>query len=89
MKTQLFGKDFISEQDWSREELETALEVAMDLKRKFLLKIPTPYLLHQTLYLLFFFSSTRTRTSFEAAMDHLGGNAHDLPSDKIFNCPSF
>lgn len=83
MKTQLFGKDFISEQDWSREELETALDVAIDLKRKFLLKEPTPYLLHQTLFLLFFFSSTRTRTSFEAAMDHLGGNAHDLPSDKL------
>jgi len=83
MKTQLFGKDFISEQDWSKEELETALEVALDLKKKFLLKEPTPYLLHQTLFLLFFFSSTRTRTSFEAAMDHLGGNAHDLPSDKL------
>lgn len=83
MKTQLFGKDFICENDWSREELETALDVAVDLKRKLLLKVPTPYLLHQTLYLLFFFSSTRTRTSFEAAMDHLGGNAHDLPSDKL------
>jgi N-acetylornithine carbamoyltransferase len=83
MKTQLFGRDFIAEQDWTREELETALDVAMDLKRKFLLKEPTPYLLHQTLFLLFFFSSTRTRTSFEAAMDHLGGNAHDLPSDKL------
>lgn len=83
MKTQLFGKDFISEQDWTKEELETALIVAADLKKKFLLKEPTPYLLHQTLYLLFFFSSTRTRTSFEAAMDHLGGNAHDLPSDKL------
>lgn len=83
MKTQLFGKDFISEQDWTKEELETALDVAVDLKRKFLLKEPTPYLLHQTLYLLFFFSSTRTRTSFEAAMDHLGGNAHDLTPDKL------
>jgi len=83
MKTHLFGKDFISEQDWTKEELETALEVAFDLKKKFLLKEPTPYLLHQTLYLLFFFSSTRTRTSFEAAMDHLGGNAHDLTPDKL------
>lgn len=83
MKTQLFGRDFISEQEWSREELETALAVAFDLKRKFLLKEPTPYLLHQTLYLLFFFTSTRTRTSFEAAMDHLGGNAHDLTPDKL------
>lgn len=83
MKTQLFGRDFISEQDWTKEELETAMEVAFDLKKKFLMKEPTPYLLHQTLYLLFFFSSTRTRTSFEAAMDHLGGNSHDLPSDKL------
>ncbi len=83
MKTQLFGRDFIAENDWSREELETAIDVAVDLKRKFLLKEPTPYLLHQTLYLLFFFSSTRTRTSFEAAMDHLGGNAHDLTPDKL------
>ena len=83
MKTQLLGKDFIAEQDWTKEELETALDVALDLKKKFLLKVPTPYLLHQTLYLLFFFSSTRTRTSFEAAMDHLGGNVHDLPSDKL------
>lgn len=83
MKTQLFGRDFISEQEWSKEELETALDVAVDLKKKFLLKESTPYLLHQTLYLLFFFSSTRTRTSFEAAMDHLGGNAHDLTPDKL------
>lgn len=83
MKTHLFGRDFISEQDWTTEELETALNIAFDLKKKFLMKEPTPYLLHQTLYLLFFFSSTRTRTSFEAAMDHLGGNAHDLPSDKL------
>ncbi|OGK16061.1 ornithine carbamoyltransferase [Candidatus Roizmanbacteria bacterium RIFCSPHIGHO2_01_FULL_39_12c] len=83
MKTQLFGRDFIAEQDWTKEELETALNVAVDLKRKFLLNESTPYLLHKTLFLLFFFSSTRTRTSFEAAMDHLGGNAHDLPSDKL------
>ncbi len=83
MKTRIFGKDFISEQDWTNEELETALDVAFDLKKKFLMNESTPYLLHQTLYLLFFFSSTRTRTSFEAAMDHLGGNAHDLPSDKL------
>ena len=82
MTTKLFGKDFIDE-SWTREELETALAVAFDLKKKFLMKEPTPYLLYQTLYLLFFFSSTRTRTSFEAAMDHLGGSVHDLPSDKL------
>ncbi|MBI2641895.1 ornithine carbamoyltransferase [Candidatus Roizmanbacteria bacterium] len=83
MKSKFFGKDFINCNDWSKDELETALEVAFDLKKKFALNQQTPYLMHQTLFLLFFFSSTRTRTSFEAAMDHLGGNAHDLPSDKL------
>lgn len=83
MKKQLVGKDFLSEQDWTQEELQIALRLAVELKKKFHLKQPTPYLLHQTLYLLFFFSSTRTRTSFEAAMDHLGGNSHDLTPDKL------
>ncbi len=83
MKSTLFGRDFISEQDWSKDELQMALDCAVKLKKKFRLRTPTPYLLHQTLYLLFFFSSTRTRTSFEAAMDHLGGNSHDLTPDKL------
>lgn len=83
MKTNFFGKDFINCNDWSKDELLTAIDLAFDLKKKFKKSIPTPYLLHKTLFLLFFFSSTRTRTSFEAAMDHLGGNSHDLPSDKL------
>lgn len=83
MKTQFFGKDFINCNDWSKDQLETAIEIAFDLKKKFALNEQTSYLLHKTLFLLFFFSSTRTRTSFEAAMDHLGGNTHDLPSDKL------
>lgn len=32
---------------------------------------------------MFFFSSTRTRTSFEAAMDHLGGNSHELVPERL------
>lgn len=83
MKTQFFGKNFINCNDWNKDELLTAIEIAFDLKKKFALGEQTPYLLQKTLFLLFFFSSTRTRTSFEAAMDHLGGNSHDLPSDKL------
>lgn len=83
MKTQFFGKDFINCNDWNKDELVTVIDVAFDLKEKFKKGISTPYLLHKTLFLLFFFSSTRTRTSFEAAMDQLGGNSHDLPSDKL------
>ncbi|KKR32555.1 MAG: Ornithine carbamoyltransferase [Candidatus Gottesmanbacteria bacterium GW2011_GWC2_39_8] len=83
MKTQFSGKDFINTQDWNKDELQTALDVSFDLKKKFALGEDTPYLLHKTLYLLFFYASTRTRTSFEAAMDHLGGSVHDLVPDKL------
>ena len=83
MKTKFYGKHFLNTQDWSKEELETALSLAFDLKKKFALNEPTPYLLHKTLYLLFFFSSMRTRTSFEAAMDQLGGNSHDLAAGNL------
>ena len=65
MKTKFYGKHFLNTQDWSKEELETALGLAFDLKKKFALNEQTSYLLHKTLYLLFFFSSMRTRTSFE------------------------
>jgi len=83
MKNKFFGHDFINCNDWSKKELVTAIDVAFKLKKKFYLKQPTQYLLHQTLFLLFFFASTRTRTSFEAAMDHLGGNPHDLTVETL------
>jgi len=83
MKTKFYGKHFLNTQDWKKEELETVLSLALDLKEKFALNEQTPYLLHKTLYLLFFFSSMRTRTSFEAAMDQLGGNSHDLAAESL------
>jgi len=83
MKAQFFGKDFINCNDWSKNELEIVIDMAFKLKKKFYLKEPTPYLLNQTLFLLFFFASTRTRTSFEAAMDHLGGSPHDLAVETL------
>lgn len=82
-KNHFLGKDFIDTQDWSKAELVTALELASKLKKLYYQRKPTPYLLHQTLFLLFFFASTRTRTSFEAAMDRLGGNPHDLVPETL------
>jgi N-acetylornithine carbamoyltransferase len=76
MQTRLKGRDFISTQDWTVEEIETALDVAFDLKRSRALGLRTDYLLRKTLFMLFFFSSTRTRNSFEAGMTQLGGHAH-------------
>ncbi|OGO40288.1 MAG: ornithine carbamoyltransferase [Chloroflexi bacterium RBG_16_57_9] len=81
MQTHLRGRDFIGDLDWSREEIETALDVAFDLKRKQALGEPHAYLRDKTLAMLFFFTSTRTRGSFEAGMAQLGGHAAFIESE--------
>jgi len=83
MNTTLRGKDFISLQEWSREELDTLLDVSFDLKRKFALREKTPYLLYETVFLMFFEQSTRTRNSMEAGITQLGGHAHFLDSSTM------
>lgn len=81
MISTLRGKDYIATQDWTREELETVLDVALDLKRSFALGAPTRLLSDKTLFMIFFDKSTRTRNAFEAGMTQLGGHAHDLTPD--------
>jgi ornithine carbamoyltransferase len=80
MQTDLRGRDFIGDLDFSREEIETILDTAWDLKRKRALGVPHAYLRDKVLAMLFFFSSTRTRGSFEAGMAQLGGHAAFIES---------
>ncbi len=80
MQTDLRGRDLISTQDWTKDEIETLLDVAFDLKRKRALGEPHAYLRDKVLGMLFFFSSTRTRVSFEAGMAQLGGHAQFIES---------
>lgn len=80
MITNLRGRDLIGDLDFSKEEVETVLDVAWDLKRKRALGEPHPLLRDKTLGMLFFFSSTRTRCSFEAGMAQLGGHAAFIDS---------
>jgi ornithine carbamoyltransferase len=80
MQTMLRGRDLIGDLDFSKEEVETALEVAWDLKRKRALGELHPILRDKTLAMLFFFSSTRTRGSFESGMAQLGGHAAFIES---------
>jgi N-acetylornithine carbamoyltransferase len=80
MQTGLRGRDLISLQEWSREEIETVFEVAAQLKRERALGIPHPLLRDKVLAMLFFFPSTRTRASFEAGMAQLGGHAQFIES---------
>ncbi len=81
MQTNLRGRDLIGDLDFSKEEVETVLDVAWDLKRKRALNEPHAYLRDKTLAMLFFFSSTRTRGSFEAGMAQLGGHAAFIESE--------
>jgi N-acetylornithine carbamoyltransferase len=80
MQTNLRGKDLISTQDWSKEELDTLFDVAFDLKRKRALNQPHAYLRDKVLAMLFFYSSTRTRASFEAGIAQLGGHGQFIES---------
>jgi ornithine carbamoyltransferase len=80
MQTFLHGRDLIGDLDFTREEVETVLDVAFDLKRKRALNEAHPYLRDKVLAMLFFFSSTRTRGSFEAGMAQLGGHAAFIES---------
>ncbi|MFN2159630.1 MAG: ornithine carbamoyltransferase [Anaerolineales bacterium] len=80
MQTDLRNRDLIGDLDFSKEEVETVLEVAADLKRKRALGEEQAYLRDKVLAMLFFFSSTRTRGSFEAGMAQLGGHAAFIES---------
>jgi N-acetylornithine carbamoyltransferase len=80
MQTNFRGRDLIGDLDFSKEEVETVLDVAFDLKRKRALGEPHAYLRDKVLAMLFFFSSTRTRGSFEAGIDQLGGHAAFIES---------
>jgi N-acetylornithine carbamoyltransferase len=80
MQTDIRNRDLIGDLDFSKEEVETVLDVAFDLKRKRALGELHPYLRDKVLAMLFFFSSTRTRGSFEAGMAQLGGHAAFIES---------
>lgn len=73
-----FGRDIISMNDFSREEIDSVLNVAQEVKdnpSKFKScmngKIMAP---------LFFENSTRTSSSFQMAMLHMGGSVMDFDS---------
>jgi N-acetylornithine carbamoyltransferase len=80
MQTGLKGRDLITLQEWTKDEVDTVLDVALQLKRERALGVPHPLLRDRVLAMLFFFSSTRTRASFEAGMAQLGGHAQFIES---------
>lgn len=74
-KVPLAGRDLITTQEWSIEELNATLKLARDLKAKYRRgKVPA-LLRNKTFFMLFYAPSTRTRAAFEAGMTYLGGHA--------------
>lgn len=80
MQTNLRGRDLITTQEWTKDEIDTILELALDLKRARAVGRDHSYLRDKVLGMLFFFSSTRTRASFEAGIAQLGGHGAFIDS---------
>lgn len=77
---QLKGKDFLTLADYSKEEIEYLLHLAVELKEKQRNGERYTPLSGKTLAMIFEKPSTRTRVSFEVGMVQLGGHALHLSS---------
>jgi len=82
-RTPGLNKDLLDVAALSKAEVEGLLTLAVRLKEKQRRGIPHPLLQGKTLGLLFQKPSTRTRVSFEAGMNQLGGHALVLPMGEI------
>jgi len=74
----LYGRDLLTTQEWSRAELEAVLDLAARMKRDRFSSKYTSILQHKTFLRFFYNPSVRTRQSFEAAATELGGHAQFL-----------
>ncbi len=72
---ELTGRDLLATQDWSREELEQAIESALLIKKLYKAGSVPELFKDRTMFMLFYNTSTRTRSSFEAAATILGGHS--------------
>ncbi|RLD18671.1 MAG: ornithine carbamoyltransferase [Caldiserica bacterium] len=87
MKTNNFrGRDWIdAELDYSKEEWETLIDVALDLKRRHALGEDQTHILKgKTLFTMFFNQSLRTRSTFATGIQQLGGFHVDLEPGKTY-----
>lgn len=75
--------DMLCLQDYTTDEIYQVLSLALELKKMRKKGIKHEYLQDKTLAMIFTKSSTRTRVSFEAGMQQLGGHAMFLSGNDI------
>jgi len=76
----LKGRSYTRVSDWSRDELELALDLADELKQERLRRKELRVLPGRTIGMIFHKPSTRTRVGFEVGIAELGGMALYLPA---------
>lgn len=76
-------KDFLAVSDYSPEELNELIDLAIDLKTEYFKHGNPPLLKGKVLAMLFSKPSLRTRVSFDMAMRHLGGDALFISPNEI------
>jgi ornithine carbamoyltransferase len=81
--TTLKGRSFTRVGDWSRDELETLLDLADELKAERARRPELRVLPGRTIGLIFHKPSTRTRVAFEVGIAELGGMALFLPAAEL------
>ncbi len=87
MKTNNFrGRDWIdAELDYTKEEWETLIDLSLRLKQEFSMGVDHSNILKgKTLFSMFFNQSLRTRSTFAAGIQQLGGNYIELEPGKTY-----
>ncbi|MBN2406862.1 MAG: ornithine carbamoyltransferase [Elusimicrobia bacterium] len=73
-KSNLYGRDLITTQEWSKEEIIQTLELAEEMQKKRFSPEFSNVLNNRSFFMFFYNPSVRTRQSFEVAATELGGH---------------
>jgi N-acetylornithine carbamoyltransferase len=80
----LKGRDFISLADFNKEEIDTIMDTAFQLKLERARGVQHHLLTDKSIFLIFYNRSLRTRNSFECGIMQLGGHANYLDSNMVY-----
>ncbi len=83
LRSSLKGRDFITTRDFTKEELEYLIDLAIELKKLRAMGVEYKPLAGRTIAMLFRKPSTRTRVSFQVAIAELGATSFFLRPDEL------